>query len=642
MEELNIVDLIEHNPITKLSQSYNGKLLSKIQEGFSNFEQQLFVSAFYCYLNYNSKTDFVVDLDNIWNWLGFSQKDAAKRVLEKNFTIDIDYKNSLCQPAKQDKLFAPQEGGAKKNVGRGGHNKETIMLTVKTFKLLCLKSGTKKADEIHEYYLKMEEIIQETINEESNELKLQLESKQLQLTAKDTEIQNIQKTSEQEKQEIILLQFPKNTECVYIGSIENTNSSNETLIKFGQSNNLSVRVQAHKKDFTNFKLIGAFKVQNKVEIENDIKKHPKIKKQIRSLTIANENYTELISIDETCTISKINTYIKSIIELKVCNIDNFNLLVKENEELKTAKCTLEDENKEYKKTVDKHLLKINELEEIIKQRDERIEFLMEEETVDSKEKEVNPLIPQTELTQKFDKFVSEECIVRTDVETSSADIEAQFRIWMKIKPTKEIFLEFKSYLNIKFKPKRLNDQNKNQVVHGFQGIMLKPIEYKKRLINSDPENFIFNVCNFAPNNRILNVVLLDEYKRWKKSLNKPSVSDKDELKELTTYLDECPYVQKGALWVGSNSEAKKVLESVDSKSNFGYYGIGLKTDDKYVHKATSSTGKKVNKIETSSGAILNTWETIAKAASYENCSPAKMSRSISNNTKFAENYHYAV
>ena len=628
MEELNIVDLIEHNPITKLSQSYNGKLLTKIQEGFSNFEQQLFVSSFYCYLNYNSKTDFVVDLDNIWKWIGFQYKSKAKVLLEKHFTVNIDYKNLICQLAKQD---------SEEETKHGGHNKEIFMLTVKTFKLFCLKAGTKKADEIHEYYLKMEEIIQDTINEESNELKLQL-------TAKDTEIQNIQKTSEQEKQEIILLQFPKNTECVYIGSIENTNSSNETLIKFGQSNNLSVRVQAHKKDFTNFKLIGAFNVQNKVEIENDIKKHPKIKKQIRSLTIANENYTELISIDETCTISKINTYIKSIIELKVCNIDNFNLLVKENEELKTAKCTLEDENKEYKKTVDKHLLKINELEEIIKQRDERIEFLMEEDVDagNSTEKEVNPLIPQTELTQKFDKFVLEECIVRADVETSSADIEAQFRIWMKIKPTKEIFLEFKSYLNIKFKPKRLNDQNKNQIVHGFQGIMLKPIEYKKRLINSDPENFIFNVCNFAPNNRILNVVLLDEYKRWKKSLNKPSVSDKDELKELTTYLDECTYVQKGALWVGSNSEAKKVLESVDSKSNFGYYGIGLKTDDKYVHKATSSTGKKVNKIETSSGAILNTWETIAKAASYENCSPAKMSRSISNNTKFDGNYHYAV
>ena len=92
MEELNIVDLIENNPITKLSQNYNGKLLSKIKNVFSDFEQQLFVTSFYCYLNYNQKTDFVIDLDNVWAWLGFSQKDAAKRLLEKCFVIDNDYK----------------------------------------------------------------------------------------------------------------------------------------------------------------------------------------------------------------------------------------------------------------------------------------------------------------------------------------------------------------------------------------------------------------------------------------------------------------------------------------------------------------------------------------------------------------------
>jgi hypothetical protein len=95
--------------------------LTKIKNTFSDFEQQLFVSSFYCYLNSNSKTDFVVDLDNIWKWLGFSQKDAAKRLLERQFTSDIDYK-----------LFAPLSGGAKK--GRGGQNKEIFMLTVKTFK----------------------------------------------------------------------------------------------------------------------------------------------------------------------------------------------------------------------------------------------------------------------------------------------------------------------------------------------------------------------------------------------------------------------------------------------------------------------------------------------------------------------------
>ena len=104
-------------------------------------------------------------------------------------------------------------------------------------------------------------------------------------------------------------------------------------------------------------------------------------------------------------------------------------------------------------------------------------------------------------------------------------------------------------------------------------------------------------------------------------------------------LDQCQYVQKGALWI---SEANKVLnESTnDSKSNFGYYGLSLKSDNPYIHKVTSSTGKKVNKIETSSGSILNTWDTIAKAASYEKLSPSKLSRSISNNIMIDGNYHY--
>jgi len=101
MSELNIVDLIENNPIARLTNTYQNKLLSKIKDNFNDTEQQLFISSFYCYLNHN-KTDFIIDLDNVWSWLGFSQTDAAKRVLEKNFKLDIDYK-----------IFAPQVGGAK-------------------------------------------------------------------------------------------------------------------------------------------------------------------------------------------------------------------------------------------------------------------------------------------------------------------------------------------------------------------------------------------------------------------------------------------------------------------------------------------------------------------------------------------------
>jgi hypothetical protein len=85
---------------------------------------------------------------------------------------------------------------------KGGHNKETFMLSVKTFKSLCLKAGTKKADEIHEYYMKMEEIIHQVIQEESDELKMQLENKNIQLNQEKNKIVNL--NLELHKKDVIL------------------------------------------------------------------------------------------------------------------------------------------------------------------------------------------------------------------------------------------------------------------------------------------------------------------------------------------------------------------------------------------------------------------------------------------------------
>ena len=163
METLNIVNLIESNPITKLSSDYNYKLLVKIKDNFTDFEQHVFLSSFYCYLKYHPINDFVIDLDDVWKWIGFSQKVKAKQLLEKHFTMNKDYTVSLYQQVKHSTHT------------KGGQNKEIIMLNINTFKKFCLKAGTKKAEDIHEYYIKMEEIIQQVIEEDCIELKKQLE-----------------------------------------------------------------------------------------------------------------------------------------------------------------------------------------------------------------------------------------------------------------------------------------------------------------------------------------------------------------------------------------------------------------------------------------------------------------------------------
>jgi len=100
---LDIVSLIESTPITKLSSIYNNKFLTKIKDTFTESQQQLFVSSFYCYLNYHPTNDFVIDLDDVWKWLGFNQKVKAVALLEKQFIIEKDYKLLLSQQGKQKK-----------------------------------------------------------------------------------------------------------------------------------------------------------------------------------------------------------------------------------------------------------------------------------------------------------------------------------------------------------------------------------------------------------------------------------------------------------------------------------------------------------------------------------------------------------
>ena len=347
-QHLNIVELIENNPITKLTCNYNNKFLIKIKNSFDEFEQQLFITTFYCFLNYHSTNDFIIDLDDVWKWVGFSQKIKGKQLLEKNFVIDKDYIKSLYPSAKPLIHI------------KGGHNKEIFMLNINTFKKFCLKAGTKKADEIHDYFIKLEELLLEKLQEESFELKEQLTNLSFQ-TEKEKEIL---------KEKTLLDQFPINTQCIYIGLVDNktlgipgSKMYQETVIKFGKSNNLIERVKTHKKTYDNFRLYNAFKVKNKIEIENCIKKHPILKNRVRNIVINDISHRELIALDnDNFTIEKVEQIIKEIIKENEYNVENYNLILKKNEELQNQIYKLNDELTEKSKLIDNNSKKIQNLE----------------------------------------------------------------------------------------------------------------------------------------------------------------------------------------------------------------------------------------------------------------------------------------
>jgi cell division septum initiation protein DivIVA len=646
---LNIVELIEKNPITRLSQQYNNLLLEKIQENFSTFEQQLFVSSFYCYLNYDRNTEFVVDLDDVWRWLGFTQKITARMMIESNFKLNVDYTVSIPEFKKSEQKDQQSGGSDEEQQNEstvpskpknGGQNKQTIKLTIRCFKLLCLKAQTKKAGEIHDYYLRLEEIILMTVDEQSSELRAQLEQKNEVISTLNQATITLTEEKKRAIEKTLISQFPVNTQTIYFGTIDNTNADNEKLIKFGHTNDLAARVADHHKKYTNFILAGAFRVANKVQIENNIKSHPKIKRHLRTIEVAGKNKTEIIAYDNTnFTIARLTKHIQDIIHSTMYNVENFNRLIQRNQELEAENAKLVSDLESKKKAIHELTLANNELKEKTAQQSQALQVVASENESPFTQ---HILLPDNEMTQKFDQFVATCCIVRPDVEEESVNLEGRFRLWSHTKPTKETFHALKHYMDVKFKPKRIDR------IHGYQGIKLKTVEYKKVVANEaenpaqfSVETFIFQCCKFSDRGKILNSTLLKEYQQWKISVGQtPAEND---MKNLKTYLNACPNALKATIWAENQT------------SNEGFYGVSLSENYYTMTQAViqeqganaiigvqlSTTGKKVEKRLVSSNQVLKTWNTIAKAAADEGFSTAKMSRSVKDKTVFND-YYYCV
>lgn len=609
MTSLDIVNLITNNPITKLNANNNNKLLEKVKANFTEMEQQLFIASFYTYLNYDKTADFIVDLDDIWRWLGFNKKFNGIRLLENFFVLNKDYKK-----------LAPPYGGARLS-SYGGHNIQKFFLNIKTFKSLCLKAQTKKADEIHEYYIKLEELINEVLEEEALEMKNKLLIKDNLITnAIQDKLKAIEKT--------LVSQFPVNCECIYFGTIDNSNAEGEKLIKFGHSNNLSMRLQDHHKTYENFILRDAFKVHNRQEIENAIKTSSKIRKHLRTIEVDGKNKNEILAYDETnFTIPCISRYIKNIISEKSYSIEKFNILVEENQKYKATLEQLSDENEKLKVLNNEYIEKNEKLEQVLASITNNYENVNETNNVNNDETN----IISVELKNKFDKFIDECCFLHKDVDVASTTIVGQFRIYNREKPTKHVFSMFNTYMRTRFLACRISGQNKNQVVHGFKGIKLKDIVYKKSSSSNEVENFIFESCIFSPEGRASTNKIVEEFINYKK--NNSLLITNNEDKDVKNYLKNCQYILGGPIR----------LHNINATFE-GYYGISLKND--YYQEARdhqiATSGKKVQKIDASTKTILNNWTTIAKAAIHEDFSPAKMSRAIKNNTLINNAYYVLV
>ena len=139
------------------------------------------------------------------------------------------------------------------------------------------------------------------------------------------------------REKTLIDNFPSNMQCVYYGTIDNKSEKGERLIKFGNSNCLKNRIYSHKKTYQNFRLINAFKVENKLQIENAIKEHPLFIERQRTIMIKKHNFTELINM-EGISESTLDETIREIIRTVEYSPEKYLKLLEENRELKKQLC----------------------------------------------------------------------------------------------------------------------------------------------------------------------------------------------------------------------------------------------------------------------------------------------------------------
>lgn len=321
--------------ITHQTHAIDSELANLLQQEFSNEDQKQFVMNFQLYLIYgNDPTRFVVDLDNVWEWIGFSKKDKAKDVLKRNFEKDIDYVVQSLLPHIRDHSF-------------GGHNKETILMNVNTFKGLTMISNTEKGKQVRLYYSKMESIFFKYLENKNRAIieTLQIESK---------------RNLEEAKQKNLLNAY-EDTPCIYILRISQEDDNN-FIIRLGETDNIKVRMIDHRQNFKGCLLIDVFECNRPHKFEQYLLNRPDIK--------ANRlPASELINISNAFTYNTLTNIIKKHIDFydktpfdQKLEYAKMKLQESQNlERLETLKLITSTEDQVLKETLIDSLKNINEI-----------------------------------------------------------------------------------------------------------------------------------------------------------------------------------------------------------------------------------------------------------------------------------------
>lgn len=537
-------------------------ILEFLKDNLTDEQQLLFAKSFYMTLFDGDK--YPIHSNDVVKWLGYSRKDPFKRLLDKHLKEGDHY----------EVFHRPVE-----NPTSGGRPSENFKLTVDAFKILGMKAGTKQGDNIRMYYIELEKLL----------FKYAMLQSAKKLQEKDNIIQEKLIENQQLLQENEMLKCNDIRQFVYIYDTDTRVGNVKRTLKIGVTENIRKRAKPYKQ-ITPY---GMMVFSTEIPANTNLRI---AETWLHNLLKPYQTSGEVFEMD----IEEAKMWIVRLVNtVKLSQIQDLQMKTK----LLTKLVDTENE------ILGNNVGKISTAD-FGCQTDFNTELCITNQN-------------QTETENDFERYISECCEHGSEFEVPSTDIIGQYRIWSK-KVDKETYHQLLDYLNVKYRPLRLNTIDKEGVVYGFRGVRLKLIEYQKSFAPNDPETFIYHMCKFTPSGKILQSNLLSEFEKWGKRINKTI-----EIKELKAYMKTCPYVLAANVWTQDGHGQ-------------GYYGLCLKTDEIY-HRKPPTTSKRVEK-RSANDDVIDSWSTIAKAAQAEGMSAAKMSRLLKDSTqsKVPKDGHYYI
>ena len=236
------------------------ELFQLIETEMSDGEEQLFMKSYKLFLQYGSNNkEFVINFDIVWNWVGYTKIGDAKKMLIKYFTQHNDYEISFAAVAEKVQFGRP---------------KETILLTVDCFKNFCMKAGTTRANEVRQYYIKMENILHKYI--QSKFLELRYKDIQTQMTI--TDLHNKNKEIEQFKTHEFLIKYNRKKDLVYFCILQSF-LDGSFIMKVGWSKDIESRIPALNAHFgTKCIVLNSFVCEDSYNLEQFLHNSPELVK----------------------------------------------------------------------------------------------------------------------------------------------------------------------------------------------------------------------------------------------------------------------------------------------------------------------------------------------------------------------------